>query len=169
MAQKGRTTDVFQLLIHDHLQILEKFEEMDLLRTRASMGEEKKELLSSIAQLLRNHFRLEEEHFYPQIRGISQVTDAVDEACAEHQELIGHLEGLENLDPESDQWEDLFDRLEAARDDHFAVEETEIFAEAREYLYGTELAQLGERVAAERDELMRHTPHLPEQGTRPHR
>lgn len=167
MARRGQTTDVFQLLIRDHQEILEKFEAMDLVRTRAAAGDEKRELLRELSTLLMNHFRLEEEHFYPQIKGIKQVRDAVDEAVAEHEELRRILSDLESIDPDSDRWEERFDRLESMRDDHFAVEETEIFAEARDHLRGNELILLGERVAAERDEIMRRTPHLPEQGKMP--
>ncbi len=82
-----------------------------------------------------------------------QVKEEVQEAKREHIQVKKILGQMESMEPEDENWEMKLKELEQDVEHHVREEEEEIFPEARKVLSADELAQLGERMTARKQEL----------------
>jgi hemerythrin superfamily protein len=125
--------DACDLLDADHKNVKKMFKEYDELaqsRARAA-SQKKKELAQQICQELLVHAQIEEEIFYPALRGAIKETDLLDEARVEHQsakDLIAQIQAGGEPD-------EMFDAkvkvLGEYIDHHVKEERGEIFPKAR--------------------------------------
>ena len=112
----------------------------------------KKGLVNMICTSLEIHAQLEEEIFYPAMRGIASDAAVVDKSIPEHNEmkrLIGELRGME---PDGAAYDDKV--MELMRDvmHHVADEETRLLPDA-ERLLSDRLGELGAQMTKRRLEL----------------
>jgi hemerythrin superfamily protein len=115
-------------------------------------SQNKKGLVNMICTSLEIHAQLEEEIFYPAMRGIASDAAVVDKSIPEHNEmkrLIGELRGME---PDGAAYDDKV--MELMRDvmHHVADEETRLLPDA-ERLLGDRLGELGAQMTKRRLEL----------------
>ena len=125
--------DACDLLDADHKAVKKMFKEYEELtnsRSR-SAGQKKMDLAHRICQELKVHAQIEEEIFYPALRGAIKETDLIDEADVEHasaKDLIAQIEAAGEAD-------DMFDArvkvLGEYIDHHVKEERTEMFPKAR--------------------------------------
>jgi hemerythrin superfamily protein len=125
--------DACDLLDADHKNVMKMFKEYEELtnsRARSAAGK-KMDLARQICMELTVHTQIEEEIFYPAVRGAIKDTDLLDEAAVEHQsakELIAQLEAAGEAD-------DMFDAkvkvLGEYVNHHIKEERGEIFPKAR--------------------------------------
>lgn len=125
--------DACDLLDADHKIVLKMFKEYgELASSRSrSAAHRKMDLARQICMELTVHTEIEEEIFYPAVRGAIKDTDLLDEAAVEHQsaqELIAQLEAAGEAD-------DMFDAkvkvLGEYVNHHIKRERNEIFPKAR--------------------------------------
>jgi iron-sulfur cluster repair protein YtfE (RIC family) len=139
--------DACELLDADHLAVKHLFVEYARLAMAAPQDSagERGALAQRICAELTVHAQIEEEIFYPALRGASpDAGPLLDEAEAEHQEakdLIAQIEAMgDAADPAMD---DLVSRLAQAIEHHVKEERTQLFPKARATL---DLGELGERL-----------------------
>jgi hemerythrin superfamily protein len=110
---------------------------------------ERRELLEQITRALQLHTRLEEEIFYPAVRGLEtrKAEEMVAEAFEEHHVVDLVLNDLPNVDPEDERFEAKMTVLSELVEHHADEEEKEMFKLAKR-LGDDELDDLGEQMAS---------------------
>jgi hemerythrin superfamily protein len=125
--------DACDLLDADHRNVTKMFKEYEELTSSRGRGaaQKKMDLARQICMELTVHAQVEEEIFYPALRGAIKDTDMLDEAAVEHQsakELIAQLEAAGEPD-------DMFDAKVKVLGEyiahHIKEERGEIFPKAR--------------------------------------
>ena len=126
--------DAVDLLDADHIAVKKLFTEFKKLHEGGASAKKRKALADEICRQLTAHTRIEEEIFYPALRGAAtqELEDLLDEAEVEHsgaKELIAQLEGMDGDDG-------LFDAkvtvLGEYIDHHVKEEREDMFPKARQ-------------------------------------
>jgi hypothetical protein len=110
----------------------------------------RKQLLEEITAALELHTRLEEEIFYPAVRGLEtrKAEEMVAEALEEHHVVDLVLKDLPKVDPEDERFEAKMTVLSELVEHHADEEEKEMFKTAQR-LGDEELKALGERMESQ--------------------
>ena len=147
----GASADALGLLKADHDKVKALFRDFATIKGEDSEDSRKAELVDQICYELTLHSMLEEEIFYPALRRSIDDDELLDEADIEHagaRELIGQLE---IMTPGDDHYDATVTVLGEEVEHHIEKEEVELFEAARSA--GIDLDDLGEQLAARRDEL----------------
>jgi hemerythrin-like domain-containing protein len=148
--------NAIQLLKDDHKKVKGLLAELEATTSRGT--KKRSQLLSTIAQELRVHTKIEEEIFYPAFKSAGEKSDddkLYFEALEEHRaagELV--LPDLERTEPSSDKFSGRAKVLKELVEHHADEEEKEMFPRARKLLSAGELNALGAQMAARKRELM---------------
>jgi len=150
----SKTIDAIELLKNDHETVRDLLQKLTETTDRAE--KKRKDLLEKIAHELEVHTTLEEEIFYPAFRdaGGKEELKMFHEATEEHRavdELV--LPDLLETDPTSAQFAGRAKVLKELIEHHAEEEEEEMFTRARKLFGDEELQELGERMAARKQEL----------------
>jgi hemerythrin superfamily protein len=150
---KGRNNaaDAIALLTADHKAVKALFKQFEDLKEQEDANEHKARLVEQICNELTVHAQIEEELFYPAVRGAIDDDALMDEADIEHasaKEIIAQLEGME---PGDDHYDARVTVLGEYVDHHVKEEESEIFVKARKADVNT--VALGEQIAERKEEL----------------
>lgn len=149
---KGASTaeDAAKLLTDDHRKVQNMFEQFKKLGDDDI--EEKEDLVRMTCTELRIHAMIEEEIFYPALRGELDDESLLDEAEVEHtvaKQLIGELE---EMSPDEELYDAKFTVLGEYVNHHVAEEENEIFPEAKRAK--VDMQALGEQLKERKQELL---------------
>lgn len=153
--------NAIDLLKADHARV------QGLFRRYEEVGEQlaqRRELADQIFAELEVHATIEEELFYPAVRGelSSETTeedegegeeDLVAEALEEHQEVKTLIAQLRALDPGDAQFQTKFAELRESVEEHVGMEEDELIPNAMDAL-GDKLEPLGRRLQERKEQLM---------------
>jgi len=158
--------DVLSLLKQDHRQVSAMIDSIQ----KCDPGDERLvELGRQISQALTIHAELEEKLFYPELRdraGDDEERVDVFEAFTEH-DVVKHLISLLNSARRNDErFKAELQVLGESVKHHVAEEESTIFSIAREVLDESELEELGEKMSAAKQRLMRSSSHASTNGKR---
>ena len=141
--------DAIKLLSADHREVEELFEKFE----KASRDGTKEKIAKQICTDLKIHAQIEEEIFYPALRGkISD--DDLDEAIVEHDGAKVLINDIEAGSPDDDFYDAKVKVLQEEIEHHVKEEEKQqdnIFAQARKT--DVDLVALGEQMAARKQEL----------------
>jgi hypothetical protein len=150
------TTEVWtmkatDLLKKQHKEVKALFKKVE--KTEDARG--RKQLMEQIGQALQMHTQLEEEIFYPAVRGLEtrKAEEMVAEAFEEHHVVDLVLQDLPNVDPEDERFEAKMTVLSELVEHHVEEEEKEMFKLA-ERLGKEELQDLGEQMESRAGEAM---------------
>ncbi|MDT3779190.1 hemerythrin domain-containing protein [Nitrospira sp. MA-1] len=133
--------DIFQILKKDHQKAKDLFKKLEGTGPRATKSREK--LFSQLKNDLEAHSHGEEVAFYPALRENAEMVDLINEATEEHAEVANLLEELEELGPESEEWDSKLSQLKKNVLHHVKEEEGEIFKKAKEILEKEEIQTIG--------------------------
>ena len=133
------------LLKKQHKEVKGLFKKME--KTEDARG--RRQLMEQIGQMLQMHTRIEEEIFYPAVRGLEtrKAEEMVAEAFEEHHVVDLVLGELPRVDPEDERFEAKMTVLSELVEHHAEEEEEEMFKLAQR-LGDDELKALGERMQA---------------------
>ena len=141
--------DAIKLLSADHREVEALFEKFE----KASRDGTKEKIAKQICTELKIHAQIEEEIFYPALRGkISD--DDLDEAIVEHDGAKVLINDIEAGSPDDDFYDAKVKVLQEEIEHHVKEEEKQqdnIFAQARKT--DVDLVALGEQMAARKQEL----------------
>jgi (p)ppGpp synthase/HD superfamily hydrolase len=128
-----------------HKEVKGLFKKMD--KTEDARG--RRQLMEQISQALQLHTRLEEEIFYPAVRGLEtgKAEEMIAEAFEEHHVVKLVLEELPNVDPEDERFEAKMTVLSELIEHHVEEEEGEMFKLAQR-LGDEEIEALGAQMQA---------------------
>ncbi|WP_307189097.1 hemerythrin domain-containing protein [Massilia putida] len=143
--------DAIALLIADHREVADMFEQFDQLGDRATTSKEK--LKDKICKALIAHTTIEEEIFYPAVREkIEEGEDMVDEAVVEHAAAKDLIKQLQEMAPDDELYDAKVKVLGEQIDHHVKEEEKEMFPKVKKS--GLDLLALGQEMAMRKQELM---------------
>ena len=135
------------LIRNDHTKVLAAFH-----RSKPSSSlARKRALVNTVCLALEIHAQLEEEIFYPAIRGAHPAL--VEKSVPEHDEMRSLIATLRGIEPTSAEYDRTFMELMRTVIHHVADEETSLLADAERLLQG-ELGELGARMMRRRMQLM---------------
>jgi hemerythrin superfamily protein len=143
------SADAIDLLKQDHDCVEKAFKEFEKLDRQDA--EACRRLIERVCGELTVHATLEEEIFYPAVREAIEDEDLMNEAAVEHETARMLIEQLQNMGPDDPNYFATFTVLGEYVRHHIKEEQTEMFPAARKS--GVDLAELGERLRARRDEL----------------
>src|ERR1700712_248311 len=159
-----KPVDAIALLKADHRKVEGLFAKFE----KAKDGGSKRKIADEICLELRVHAQIEEDVFYPGCRAEGVDEDLMDEAYVEHDGAKVLIAEIEKSDP-NDQYFDAKVKVLSEQIKHHVKEEEKkqgnMFAKARKA--GVDLKDLGERMAAEKQQLLekmkngRPTPSTP--------
>jgi hemerythrin superfamily protein len=144
--------DAIALLIADHREVSEMFEQFEQLGDRATTSKEK--LKDKICKALIAHTTIEEEIFYPAVRAakVEEGEDMVDEAIVEHAAAKDLIKQLQEMQPDDELYDAKVKVLSEQIEHHVKEEEKEMFPKAKKA--GLDLLALGQEMALRKQELM---------------
>jgi len=147
---QGEFTDAIALLKADHRTVEELFEKFE----KAGSAATKQKLCHQICVELKIHTLLEEEIFYPGLRGKIE-DDLLDEAYVEHDGAKVLINDLESSTPDADFYDAKVTVLSEEIDHHVREEEMPgdgMFAQARKA--GVDLVAMRDAMLARKKELL---------------
>ena len=150
MAQSAKQ-DALKLLAEDHRKVEGLFEQFE----KASGDGRKEKIAREICTELKIHAMIEEEIFYPALRGKIEE-DALDEAYVEHDGAKVLINEIEAGGPDEDFYDAKVKVLKEQIEHHVEEEEKirdNIFQQAR--AADVDLEALGDQMAARKAELMK--------------
>ena len=150
MPEHHPDDDVIAELMVDHREVEELFEKFE----KAAGDEKKEQIARQICTELKVHAMIEEEIFYPALRGKIEDDD-LDEAMVEHDGAKVLINEIEAGGAEADFFEAKVKVLQEQIEHHVKEEERQsgnIFSQARKT--DVDLDALGEQMAARKAELM---------------
>jgi hypothetical protein len=149
MADQGKQEAV-ELLKEDHRKVEELFEQFE----KAGGDGRKEKIARQICTELKVHAMIEEEIFYPALRGKIDDDD-LDEALVEHDGAKMLINDIEAGGPDEHFYEAKVKVLQEQIEHHVKEEEKQsdnLFSQARKA--GVDLEALGQQMAARKAELM---------------
>jgi hemerythrin superfamily protein len=142
--------DAIKLLTEDHRTVEQLFEQFE----KASDSQKKEQIAHQICTELKVHSLLEEEIFYPALRGKIEDDD-LDEALVEHDGAKVLINEIEASGAEAEFFDAKVKVLQEQIEHHIKEDEQEsgsLFSQARKT--DVDLQMLGEQMAARKAELM---------------
>ncbi|HSC63572.1 MAG TPA: hemerythrin domain-containing protein [Caldimonas sp.] len=146
------TPDATRLLADDHREVHALFEDYRALAESGAGGDERRPLAEEICTLLTVHAALEEEIFYPAARAAGVDAGVLDEAEVEHASAKDLIAQIRDIEADAPLYDAKVRVLGEYIDHHVGEEEDELFPKCR--ASSMDLADLGARIAARKDELM---------------
>jgi hemerythrin superfamily protein len=143
--------NALELLKADHDKVKKLLTEGD--RTTERAEKTRTELFATIKRELTVHEEIEEKIFYPALREHPKAKDIVLEAYEEHNVVDTVMAELEQTDVTDETWAAKFTVMKENLEHHIEEEEGEMFKQARSVFDSGELTELGDRMAAMKEQL----------------
>ena len=144
--------DALKLLKDDHKKVKGMLEKLDATTERAEKT--RTEMLQTLKQELTVHETIEEEILYPALKEFAKTKDIALEGYEEHHVVDGIMAELEATPVDDETWGAKLTVMKENLEHHIEEEETDMFPKARKVMDEAELDELGERMAARKEELV---------------
>lgn len=126
---KAQPNDAIAMLEADHAKVKALFEQFEGLSDRSKVS--KKKIADQICMELSIHAEVEEQVFYPAVRGIVKDEDLMDEAVVEHASAKELIAQIMEMDPDDDLYDAKVKVLSEQIDHHIGEEEDDMFPKVR--------------------------------------
>ncbi|MBJ7313239.1 hemerythrin domain-containing protein [Rugamonas sp. CCM 8940] len=142
--------DAIAMLVADHQKVKGLFAQFEGLSDRSTVS--KKKLADQICMELTVHTQLEEQIFYPAVRGPIKDNDLMDEALVEHASAKELIAQILEMDPGDQLYDAKVKVLSEQIEHHVGEEEGDMFPAARKTK--VDLVELGQRMAELKEQLL---------------
>jgi len=137
--------DAIAVLVHDHREVEEMFDELE--RLRGSDPERRKKLVEQVTIELIRHSVAEEQYLYPAVRQYLEGGDQeADHEIEEHAKAERVMKDLEGLDAEDPRFDELVAQLIGDVRHHIEEEEGSTFPKLSTAASSEELVKLGAKL-----------------------
>ena len=154
MTEQARTSlDAIELLMQDHRELESLFSEFEYLE---KAGKETAHVIERACVELKMHDALENELFYPAVSdagGEEEIEALLDDAEDAHDRALDRIEQVQEFDTDAQARNAHFKMLAEEMKQHILQEEADLFRKVKK-IKRLDLALLGARMKARRDELM---------------
>ncbi|GAB3414802.1 hemerythrin domain-containing protein [Massilia agilis] len=141
---------ITDMIRFDHSHVMVTFHQY----TRDKPARVKKALAETICDAVDIHARLEEELFYPVMRGITSDEHVIAKSPSEHDQMRNVIALLRNTEADDPDHDRLMFELMRLVIHHVADEETVLLPQAEEHLGQERLSELGAQMTRRRLELV---------------
>jgi len=145
--------DAVTLLKDDHDTLKKILNDLDSTTERGVKTRE--ELFTRVRRELEVHEAIEEEIFYPALKEHPKAKDLVLEAYEEHNVVDMVMAEIQDTPYDDEAWGAKLTVMKENIEHHIEEEEGEMFPQAREVFARSELQELGDRMQARKDELLK--------------
>jgi hemerythrin superfamily protein len=149
--------DAIDMLKQDHDKVDKAFKEFEKLDRQDT--ETCRQVIKTVCEELKVHTTLEEEIFYPAVRGAIEDEDLMNEAAVEHETAKMLIDQLENMGPDDPNYFATFTVLGEYVRHHIKEEQGEMFPAAKKAKL--DLDGLAERMRARKEELAGESQRTP--------
>jgi hypothetical protein len=143
--------DALKLLKDDHDKVKGMLEKLD--KTTEAAEVTRTNGLVQLKKELTVHETIEEEILYPALTEFAKTKDIALEAYEEHHVVDSIMAELEATPVEDETWAAKLTVMKENLEHHIEEEEGEMFKQVRQVMDEDELSELGERMAARKDQL----------------
>jgi hypothetical protein len=140
--------DILSVLKRDHRKVTELFAEIEA--TSEKELQLRKDLFLRLKTELTIHSETEEKLFYSKLQVDLEISEDVDHAFEEHNEIRGYLDQLSSLNPANNEWLVQLKNLKNTVNHHVMEEEGKMFQEAKTVLSEEQLLELGKTFTNEK-------------------
>jgi hemerythrin superfamily protein len=123
---KEDAMDVLEFLEQQHDEAKQVFKQLE-----KAEGDQAGRLWTRLRDMLTLHEKLEETHFYPQLRSDPNARDIVLEAYQEHHVMDVLIGEISQFEPSDEQWAPKIKVLQENTEHHIEEEEGELFPKVR--------------------------------------
>ncbi|MBC7857733.1 MAG: hemerythrin domain-containing protein [Burkholderiaceae bacterium] len=159
MSNAQDKTDAISLLTADHRKVRRLFQEFEELEEEEGQDDLKSELVEQICFELSMHALVEEEIFYPAVRGAIDDDELMDEAQAEHAQVKDLIGELEEMTPGDGRFDATVMELSEQVEHHVSEEESAMFAKAAKA--GLDLEALGLQIKQRKEAMEEDFSNVP--------
>ena len=138
-SAESANADIFELLRRDHQNVRALLDEIE----GAEDERQREGLFAQLVQEVEAHSQAEDDVFYTSIDGAGALTDKIDDARHEHDEVESMLEELDGIPVSGHDWLDKVREIRLLIEHHIGEEEAIVFPLAREALGEEEALRLG--------------------------
>ena len=142
--------DAITMLKTDHDEMKQLLKRLEETTGRDGDAKTRERLFATIKGELTVHEIIEEEIFYPELKGHPKAKDLVLEGYQEHHVVDLLMGELESLSVEDETWGAKAQVMQENIEHHIAEEEDEMFKVARQVFEADELDALGDRMEQRR-------------------
>lgn len=150
-SELGMTENAIDLLTHDHRKVDELIAELENLSGADTGGNSPNMTFIQFRNNFMLHGQVEEQIFYPALKQNPETASLVEHAVDEHQEVKDILAQMEELAPNSDQFQSLLKKAKDEIQHHVEEEENEMFVKARQALGEQRMEELGRQIKQMKD------------------
>jgi len=143
--------DAIAMLKQDHDKVKKILGELDATTERGVKT--RQELFAKVKLELEVHESVEEEIFYPALKEHPKMKDLVLEAYEEHHVVDTVMAEIVDVPLDDETWGAKLTVMKENVEHHIEEEEGEMFKQARQVFSEEELADLGDRMAARKEQL----------------
>jgi hemerythrin superfamily protein len=151
-TNSGAPGDAVSLLISDHAEVADLFEDYEALVDNDADEDERQALAERICTMLTVHATVEEEIFYPAAREVLDDESLLNEAEVEHSTAKDLIEQIQSMEPGDELYDAKVKVLGEYINHHVQEEEGELFPQCQSA--DMDLDELGEEINARKGELM---------------
>ncbi|WP_243374219.1 hemerythrin domain-containing protein [Geotalea sp. SG265] len=150
MAQQAH--QFFELLKKDHRRAEQLMQQIS-----AASRDQRQQPFSTLHMELAAHFQIEEKFFYPKLLPIEDMKALVEDALDEHQTAKDLISQLERTGFASEEWLEIFEKLDEGIRHHHEDEEQEIFPRCTQFLKDQDLTDMARKSVQEKEQLLART------------
>ena len=136
-SAESAAADIFELLRRDHRNLRALLDEIE----GAEDDPQRQGLFAQLVDEVEAHSQAEDDVFYTSIEGASELTERIDEARQEHDQVESMLEELDGMPVSGDDWLEKVREIRHLIEHHVSEEEETIFLLAREAIGSEEEAR----------------------------
>jgi iron-sulfur cluster repair protein YtfE (RIC family) len=142
--------DLFELLKRDHEEMMSLLQRL-IAKPEPNM-EGVRDLQETLANLLVNHTRMEEQFLYARLQNILPAREMIRHSYEEHSRALQTMQNIQRNRMGSDAWVELCQSLLAELAPHVRLEERELFSIIKGELEMTEIEQIYQQMMTFRRE-----------------
>jgi hemerythrin-like domain-containing protein len=137
----------FELLKTDHRHVERLMEQIS-----AASTQQRQPAFNTLRNELQAHFLIEEKFYYPRLQPVQDMKALVEDALDEHEEAKALLEQLNRRGVETEEWHEIFLKLEEGIRHHHEDEEQEIFPNSTQFLSDNEFNDIAVKCVREKEQ-----------------
>jgi hemerythrin-like domain-containing protein len=138
--------NALDILKRDHKEAMSMMEQLENSDEGTAHMREHMEMFNRLRDALELHEKMEEQIFYPVLRGYDETRELIERSYEAHRELDEHLAAMTGLAPSNGDFRDRLTKLKKSVQRHVDDEENKVFPRAETLLGEERLNEMGDQM-----------------------